>query len=114
MGQFEAILDSQTSRWSHEPDPTLAPKFRGYKLDKKQQPTFLYQFGNVKVADTPQPAQTGQGFGRTLVLEVPKGSASDKVLYFRALAGHEVRLKRNEEIVSKLTASGLNRIWIDS
>lgn len=92
-----AILDSQTSKWSQEPDPTLAPKFKGYKLDKKQQPTFLYQFGNVKISDTPLPAQTGQGFSRTMVLEVPKGSASDKVLYFRALAGQKVQVNGERE-----------------
>lgn len=86
-----AILDSQTTPWPNGPDPSLAPLFKGYKLDKKQQPTFLYQFGNVKISDTSLPAKTGQGFARTLTLEVPAGSASDKVLYFRALSGNQVQ-----------------------
>ena len=101
-----AILDSQTSPWPNEPDPSLAPQFKGYKLDKKQQPTFLYQFGNVKVADTPLPAQTGQGFSRTIVLEVPKGSASNKVIYFRALSGNQVQTSGPRDFTfDKLTVS---------
>ncbi|MDB4537974.1 PA14 domain-containing protein [Akkermansiaceae bacterium] len=86
-----AILESQTTAWPQGPDPALAPLFKGYKLDKKQQPTFLYQFGNVRVSDTSLPAQSGQGFSRTLTLDVPAGSASDKVLYFRALSGNQVQ-----------------------
>ena len=101
-----SILESQTSPWPQDPDPTHQPRFKGYRLDKKQQPTFLYQFGEIKVADTALPAQRGQGFSRTLEIQIPKGSASDKTLYFRALSGQQVSVDGEREFsFDKLTVT---------
>lgn len=85
-----ALLDSQTTPWPGEAKPDLKPVFKGYRLDQKRQPTFLYQFGPITVSDTPLPLPDGSGFTRTLVIEVPSPGSPDQQLFFRALSGQPV------------------------
>lgn len=86
-GPAFAVLDSQTSAWPSKPSDTMKPMFKGYRLNKQQQPSFLYQFGPIKVTDTPLPLPDGFGFTRTLDIEVPSPGSPDQQLYFRALSG---------------------------
>ena len=84
-----AMLESQTTPWPKDADEKLKPRFKGYNLNKQQQPTFNYHFGPIKVQDFPAP--TAEGFTRTIKVEVPSpGSANDQ-LYFRALSGGRVQ-----------------------
>lgn len=86
-----AILESQTTAWPKTADNKLKPQFKGYQLNKKQQPTFNYQFGPVVISDATLPSTDSSGFTRTITLNVPSpGSAGDQ-LYFRALSGGIVR-----------------------
>jgi cytochrome c553 len=84
-----AILESQTTAWPKVADEKLKPTFKGYHLNKQQQPTFNYHFGPVKVQDFAAP--TPEGFTRTIKLEVPAPGAANEQLYFRALSGSRVQ-----------------------
>jgi len=79
------FLESQTEAWHSKPLPDFAPRFRGYQLNKKQQPTFLYQFGELSFRDEVLPSSEKKQFTRTITIEVPESAKSDKTLYFRAL-----------------------------
>ena len=89
-GPAFAILDSQTTAWPSAPDPKLKPRFKGYRLNEQQQPTFLYHFGPLAISDTPLPKKDGTGLTRTLVLEVPSPGSPDQQAYFRVLSGGTV------------------------
>ena len=82
-----AKLESQTTPWPVEADSDMKPTFKGYDLDKKQHPTFRYQFGAISIADKPTPAADGNGFIRRLVINVPSPGSPSEQLYFRALSG---------------------------
>ncbi len=89
-GPALAILDSQTTAWPSTPDPKLKPRFKGYRLNEQQQPTFLYHFGPVAISDTPLPKADGSGLTRTLVIDVPAPGSADQQAYFRVLSGGQV------------------------
>lgn len=59
-------------------------KFLGYRLDRKQQPTFRYQFGSVRIEETPQPkpGPVDMTLVRTFRFEGPASA-----LWFRAAKG---------------------------
>lgn len=80
-----AMLESQTTAWPGSADAKLKPQFKGYSLNKQQQPTFKYHFGPVAVKDFAAPS--AEGFTRTITLEVPSPGAPNDQLYFRALSG---------------------------
>ncbi|MGB0144137.1 MAG: PA14 domain-containing protein [Akkermansiaceae bacterium] len=98
-GPAFAILDSQTSGWPTAPDPKMKPRFRGYRLNKQQQPSFLYQFGPIQIVDTPIPLADESGFTRTLEIEVPSPGSPDQQLYFRALSGKGLENKSKQDFV---------------
>jgi mono/diheme cytochrome c family protein len=63
-----AKLSSPSAEWPKLPDDKLLPfRFRGYKLNAQQQPTFIYNLADVQVADAPMP-EFGEG-GRKLSLK---------------------------------------------
>ena len=104
-----AMLESQTTAWPKASDENLKPLFKGYNLNKQQQPAFNYHFGPVKVQDAPKP--NAEGFTRTIKIEVPSpGSANDQ-LYFRALSGGRVQsggersFTFNDELLVNVSAS---------
>jgi len=86
-----AILESQTSGWPGKADNKLQPLFKGYSLNKQQQPTFKYHFGPMAALDTPAPKADGSGFIRTITIDVPSPGSPDEQLYFRALSGGSVQ-----------------------
>lgn len=85
-----ALLESQTTAWPDEPNEKLKPRFLGYRLNEKRQPTFRYRFGPLTVSDTPLPKPDGSGITRTLLIEVPSPGSADQPLYFRVLSGGPV------------------------
>ncbi len=105
-----AILESQTTAWPKKVDDKLKPLFKGYELDKQQQPTFHYRFGPLKMTDTPLPSS--EGFHRTIVIEVPSPGMPEKQLYFRALSGGPIATTGeriftfDQELLVNVTASG--------
>ncbi len=83
------LLESQTTSWNSKADPKLAPRFRGYRLNAKQQPTFMYEFGDLSFTDEILPSGAQQ-LTRTIHITIPKETPSDTPLYFRALSGAPV------------------------
>ena len=66
-------------------------QFRGYHLDAKQRPTFLYHYGDIAVADYFEDTRDKDGkayFKRTLRFETPTEQPS---FYFRAATGQGVK-----------------------
>ena len=78
-----ATLESSDAAWPKAEYRTSELKFKGYKLNKKQQPTLLYERGNLKIEDTPQP---GENHIRRTLKITTTGKAPDN-LYFRAAGG---------------------------
>ena len=77
------VLETPESAWPQAEYRTSELKFKGYKLDKKQHPTFLYERGDLKFEDTAKPS-TGK-LERTIHIKAP-GNGPDN-LYFRAASG---------------------------
>lgn len=104
-----ALLDSQTTQWPSTTDEKLKPQFKGYSLNKQQQPTFNYHFGPVTVKDFASPST--EGFTRTITLEVPSPGSANDSLYFRALSGGTVQSNGersftfNDELLVNVTSS---------
>ena len=73
-GPTIAVLESKDAAW---PTKTLHDKgyqFRGYRLDDKLRPTFLYSMGGVRVEDFMLPVSTkdGEHFQRTITITADK------------------------------------------
>ena len=79
-----AQLDSAEAPWPKEEYRTSDLRFKGYKLNKRQQPTFLYERGNVSIEDMPLPRE-GK-INRTLKFK-SSGKSPDN-LYSRVATGN--------------------------
>jgi hypothetical protein len=67
-------------------------QFRGYRLDKNNEPTFQYEYGEVKVEDFFEDvAQDGKDakFKRTFTFDSP---SAQELFYFRAGVGQEIKM----------------------
>ena len=95
-GHAFALLSSQTEAWPSAKANKLKATFKGYKLNKAQQPTFGYQFGDIQISDQPLPTSSKQ-FTRTITLEIPASASSSDSLYFRALSGGTVTANSERE-----------------
>lgn len=78
-----AALDSTEDAWPKEEYRTSELRFKGYKLNKKQQPTFLYDRDNVSIEDFSLPGESS--IRRTLKFKA-SGKAPEN-LYFRVATG---------------------------
>lgn len=56
-----AQLASPDAPWPKLPEDSLPFRFRGYKLNAAQQPTFIYDLGDVRVTDSPMPEFSADG-----------------------------------------------------
>ncbi len=66
-------------------------RFRGYQLDRKKRPTFIYDYGDMRVEDYFEDIldeAKNAYFRRTLTFESP---AAQEMFYFRAAAGGTIR-----------------------
>jgi len=88
-GASFAVLKNVGDSWPAEGKRTSGVQFRGYQLDEKQRPTFLYRVGEWQVTDStvPMPGALDPALRRTITL---KGAASEGTLYFRAAVGEVV------------------------
>jgi len=68
-------------------------QFRGYYLDKKRRPTFMYRYGDIKVEDFFEDRLDKESiayFRRTLTFESPR---AQKKFFFRAASGSKITKK---------------------
>jgi hypothetical protein len=79
-----AVLADAKSTWPKQAGKAAGWRFRGYELDAKGRPGFLYAFQGVEVRDRFEPS--GKGFRRTLELEAKEAPSG---LFFRS--GQELR-----------------------
>jgi hypothetical protein len=89
-----AALSSLTTPWPSQPARDLGYHFKGYRLDKGQRPTFLYEFNATRVEDRPEGVAGVGGkpasLKRTLTL-TSDAPADD--LYLRVAVGDSIKPK---------------------
>jgi hypothetical protein len=92
-------LESMDANWPYKSKTNyLFPQsegyqFRGYRLDKNNEPTFQYEYGEVKVEDFFEDVALESDkamFKRTFTFNAPK---AQELFYFRAGAGNEIKAK---------------------
>jgi cytochrome c len=89
-GPAFALLSSDTSPWPAAVGKEGGYQFRGYRLDDKRRPAFLYRFENVDVEDYPVavPGEVDASIRRMLTLKAASGPAGS--LFFRAAVGAKI------------------------
>ena len=91
LGPVLAILADSSAPWPQRTGRAQGFRFRGYQLDERRRPTFLYSFGEVEVEDYYKEAEGGEGQNSALDRQVTfKGRIPDG-LYFRAAVGKGVK-----------------------
>jgi cytochrome c2 len=85
-----AMLPSESEAWPAAVGKNGGYQFRGYRLDERRRPAFLYRFENVDIEDYPVavPGEVDAGFRRTLTLKSSKVPAG--AMYFRAAVGAKI------------------------
>jgi azurin len=101
--QFGTLADDK-AQWPDAPSRAANEinkselHFKGYSLDKRRFPTFMYQFQNARIEDFPAPIDAdGSGFTRKISVK----GAGDKV-YFRPAWGSIEETDRGYLIDSKV------------
>lgn len=82
-----AMLATPEAAWPAAPPESLPYRFRGYRMNAHQQPTFLYDLGQVKVTDQPAPVFSNKqrALQRTITFESP--TALPGTLWMRLAQG---------------------------
>ncbi len=113
-----AILSSPDQKW---PDGTaktsrMGLRMRGYRLNKKREPTFMYTMGDIKVTDFPAPYESDVStvFKRQLSITVPKKTEN---LHFRLARGAiedlgQGKYRVDGKLVLNLKISNGGKAWI--
>jgi hypothetical protein len=84
-----AVLTSQDAPWPTEPAKERGYRFRGYRLNAKQQPTFLYDASELHVADFPEPVPRGaEGTFRRHLTLTAEGDVQN--VFVRAAIGQSI------------------------
>lgn len=96
-GPAFALLDKPSTPWPAKSRRELGMEFKGYELDKKQRPTFLYTFADIQIRDKPMDIkdETRTFLRRTITLK----STKDKTIYFRVAVGTEIQSSRNASVI---------------
>jgi hypothetical protein len=84
-------------------------QFRGYYHDALKRPTFMYQYGEVKVEEYFQDLVDEAGkayFRRRFTLDVERPQA---LFYFRAASGKSIQQQKNAFVVDQLTIRFISR-----
>lgn len=98
-------LGSMDENWpykgktNHAFPQNLGYQFRGYHLDDRRRPTFLYQYGKVRVSDRFEDVKDGEGqpfFRRTLTMDA-EGTVAP--FHFRVAAGESARAEGERSFV---------------
>ena len=85
-----AVLDSGDSAWPAGSAKERGYRFRGYRLDKKRQPIFLYGSQAIRVEDYPQPVPADLDTGFKRKLTVTATGLPPENLWYRAAAGSQI------------------------
>ncbi len=88
-GPAFAILENSSAPWPSETNNPASYRMRGYRLDEKQRPLFLYSVHGIDVEDFPvaYESELDPYFKRTLKLKAKDGA---KNLWFLAAAGAKI------------------------
>ena len=94
-----AVLGSADSPWPTESGHGAGFQMRGYRLDEKRRPTFLYSFATVQVEDYPVAAEgeLEAFFRRTLTF---RADAPPAKLFFRAWSGSALQAKEDGSFIA--------------
>lgn len=84
-----AVLTSQDAPWPTEPAKERGYRFRGYRLNAKQQPTFVYDTPELHIADFLEPVSRGAegAFRRQITLTADRDLEN---VYVRAGVGQRI------------------------
>jgi cytochrome c2 len=84
-----AMLPEASAPWPESTGKKAGYQMRGYRLDEKRRPAFLYSFDSIEIEDYPMavPGELDAFFRRTLTLKSSKPIAG---LWFRAWAGSKI------------------------
>jgi len=84
-----AMLDNPGAPWPQAGGKKAGYQMRGYRLDAKRRPTFLYSYERVQIEDQPVavPGELDPGLRRTLKLHADQPV---ETLWFRAWAGAKI------------------------
>jgi mono/diheme cytochrome c family protein len=87
-----AVLADLKAAWPKASGHDAGYQFGGYELDARRRPTFLYEFGKVRVRDFFEAVdgKPNPKFRRTIALESAEAPAG---LWFRAAAGKKLEAK---------------------
>ena len=115
-GPAFTILESQTTAWPGEYAEALKPKFNGYQLNAKQEPTFFYTLGKLEISDCPTPVAGKESFVRTITINSPTDGPEN--LSFRAsidwpvqqLASHRYDL--GGQVVLEISQAGTGQPYV--
>ncbi len=93
-GPQVAILDAGNSPWPTMPPRKSGYQFRGYRLDAKGRPTFMYALRDIQVKDFPRPEDQATKIllKRTIELSSEKGV---KNAYLRAALANSIQALEN-------------------
>jgi hypothetical protein len=84
-----AVLTSTDAPWPGESPKDRGYAFRGYRLNERKQPTFLYQTPQFRVEDFPQPVARGAEGVFTRRLTITAAEPVENV-YVRVAAGRKI------------------------
>lgn len=92
---FAVLADSQAP-WPETTGKKAGYQMRGYRLDEKRRPTFLYSVNDIQIEDYPVAATAGidPTFNRTLTLH---GGRDQEKFWFRAAVGSKIEAKAGGE-----------------
>ncbi|MFT5127329.1 MAG: azurin [Rhodothermales bacterium] len=76
LADDDAVWPDAPSRAANEVNKSDL-RFKGYRLDARRFPTFMYSLANAKIEDFPSPIADGSGFTRALSVK----GAGDKVFF---------------------------------
>ncbi len=95
-----AVLSDTTSKWPEAAGKKAGYQMRGYRLDAKRRPAFLYSFQNVHIEDYPV-AVSGDldaSFRRTLTLQADHAVEN---LWFRAWTGSKIEAQSDGSFLAE-------------
>jgi len=95
-GPAFSILNDLQAPWPEAVGKKAGYQMRGYRLDSKQRPTFLYSLNDLQIEDYPVAAPGEIDPKLTRMLTFRGGKATDK-LWFRAAVGSRIDAKANGE-----------------
>ncbi|HAY82874.1 MAG TPA: hypothetical protein DCY79_23950 [Planctomycetaceae bacterium] len=86
-----AVLESPDAKWPQQKARELGYRFRGYRLDDQQQPTFMYEVHGARIEDKPEPMNDDQFAPLRRHIKVTSPKAIDG-MYYRVVGGNVKQL----------------------